>query len=162
MKKHSGNNFIPILAALLLFALFSVCVLSVLLGGAGVYRRLTQRDAHSYESYTGGQFLAVKLRQTALAEQVKPAQFGDGDALELYRQIDGDTYITRLYCHDGWLMELFTLTSGEFEPQDGERILPAEQLQVEQEQDLLRLTLTCADGTKTTRCFSLETGEVRP
>lgn len=162
MKKHSGNNSIPVLAALFLFALFSVCVLSVLLGGAGVYRHLTQRDARSYEDYTVGQFLTVKLRQTAQAEQVKSARFGESDALELHQSIDGTPYITRLYCHDGWLMELFTVAADGFEPQDGERIVPARKLQVEQEQSFLRLTITCADGSETVRCFSLETGEVAP
>ena len=38
---------------LLLFCVFAVCVLSVLLTGAGAYRRLTERDRVSYDRQIG-------------------------------------------------------------------------------------------------------------
>ena len=40
------------LLALLLFGLFSVCVLAVLLTGADAYRRLTRRDRLAFDSRT--------------------------------------------------------------------------------------------------------------
>ena len=44
MKQRTVKHNIDGLAALLLFGIFAACVLSVLLSGAGAYRRLTQRD----------------------------------------------------------------------------------------------------------------------
>ena len=53
------------LLALLLFGLFSVCVLAVLLTGADAYRRLTQRDRLAFDSRTCTQYVAGSGRATA-------------------------------------------------------------------------------------------------
>ena len=44
MKKRPIRHQIDGLIALLLFGVFSVCILAVLLTGADAYRRLTDRD----------------------------------------------------------------------------------------------------------------------
>ena len=70
MKQQKTQQSISALAALLMFGVFAVGILSVLLGGADSYRRLTQRDRVSYDERTCAQYMATKLRQAPSPESV--------------------------------------------------------------------------------------------
>jgi len=137
MKKSSVSG----LAALLVFAVFAVCLAGVLLTGAKSYSSLTDRGGESYEKSTALQFFAAKIRQSPSGSAVSISDFGGTDALLIRENIDGQAYSTLIYCHDGWLMELFTAEGGDFAPEDGEKILPAESLSLSLEDDLLRIEL---------------------
>lgn len=142
-KDHSLNG----LLVLLLFGIFAACVLSVLLMGADAYQRLTERDRESYESRTVAQYIATRVRQADRSGGISAGAFGGSDALELWETIDGEAYVTRVYCHDGWLRELFTDASGDFAPEDGEPVLEAESLSVSLSgAGLLTVEITSADG----------------
>lgn len=142
-KDHSLNG----LLALLLFGIFAACVLSVLLMGADAYQRLTERDRESYESRTVAQYIATRVRQADRSGGISAGAFGGSDALELWETIDSEAYVTRVYCHDGWLRELFTDASGDFAPEDGEPVLEAESLSVSLSgAGLLTVEITSADG----------------
>ncbi len=147
MKNFLKKGSISGLAALLLFCVFAIGILSVLLSGAGAYRRLTLRDSRSYDSRTCAQYVATKLRQAPGPESVELAPFGEGDALYIYQEIGGELYLTRIYCHEGWLMELFTAAETEMEPQDGEKILQAQSMALRLEQDLLGLSIVDGSGS---------------
>lgn len=141
--KHK-KTLLPALAALLLLAVFATGVLGTLLGGAGIYRRLTLRDRASYDSRTCLQYIATRVRQAP--SQVRTAVFGDGDALVISETVEHETYLTRVYCHDGWLMELFAAEDGDFSPEDGEKLLPAQGIALELDNGLLKVMLTDAAG----------------
>ena len=142
-KDHSLNG----LLALLLFGIFAACVLSVLLMGADAYQRLTERDRESYESRTVAQYIATRVRQADRSGGISAGAFGGSDALELWERVDGEDYLTRVYCYDGWLRELFTDASGDFAPEDGEPVLEAESLSVSLSgAGLLTVEITSADG----------------
>ena len=140
--KHK-KTLLPALAALLLLAVFATGVLGTLLGGAGIYRRLTLRDRASYDSRTCLQYIATRVRQAP--SQVRTAVFGDGDALVISETVEHETYLTRVYCHDGWLMELFTISNGVFAPEDGEKILPLQKLTLSLDGSLISVSLTDSD-----------------
>lgn len=133
MKQH--KNLLSGAAALLVLAVFAVGILGTLLGGAGIYRRLTRRDQLAYNSRTLVQYVATRVRQAPGAVTV--ADFGGCDALVIPQQVGEETYITRVYCFDGWMMELFSSENGVFDPQDGEKLLPAQGLELEMEAGLL-------------------------
>lgn len=135
-----SRQSISSLAAFFLLGVFAVCLLFSLLGGAGIYRRLTERDQIAHNSRTGIQYLATKVQQAPAAVQL--TAFGDGDALVVEETIDGVRYLTRIYCYDGYLMELFSAAEGDFSPQDGEKLLEADSLQLTKEGRLLTVTLT--------------------
>lgn len=160
MKNNNMERSVSTLAALLMFALFAVGILSVLLSGAGVYQRLTQRDKLSYDSRTCTQYIATKLRQVPSPGAVAVAEFGDGDALVIRETIGQEAYLTRIYCHDGWLMELFTGTGGGFAPEDGEKILPLHSFSVNRNGSLVELSLTGEDGTVWDLTVSVRGSEV--
>ena len=63
MREQNTKLHMSALLPLGVFALFAVCVLSVLLTGAKVYKGLAQRDQDSYQRRTGAQYLATRVRQ---------------------------------------------------------------------------------------------------
>lgn len=154
-KDHSLNG----LLALLLFGVFAACVLSVLLMGADAYQRLTERDRASYDRRTAAQYIATRVRQADRAGGVTAGTFGGTDALELWETAEGGTYVTRVYCYDGWLRELFTDASGDFSPEDGEKVLEADALTVTlSSSGLLTAEITAADGTVQQVVLTLRSG----
>ena len=118
------------LLALLLLGVFGVCVLSVLLTGAGAYRGLAERDREAYSWRTAAQYLTTKVRQSDQWNGVTVEDFGGRDALALTEEIDGEVYVTRVYCDDGYIRELFAAADAEMAPKDGEKIIEAYDLKL--------------------------------
>ena len=150
MREKQVKHHIDGLVALLLFGVFAACVLVVLLTGADAYRRLTERDQAAYERRTGVQYIATHAGGVAVED------FGGTDALILGAD---ETYAARVYCYDGWLMELYCLAEEPMEPQDGQKIMEARALELSLEDGLLEASLTAADGTEDTLRLSLRSGE---
>lgn len=148
------------LAALLLFGVFAVCILSVLLTGASAYKRLAARNDGSYDIRTCTQYIATKIHRAQFADAVSVEDFDGANCLVLKEIIDGDTYLTRIYSYNGWLYELFCPEDGEFTPADGEKILEVNHLEFSiQEGDLLRLTVDDADGFPVVMYLTTHSGE---
>ena len=63
--KHSAGAIAP----LLLFAVFTVCILSVLLTGADVLKTISKRDQESFRQRTCAQYLTTRIRQSDLSPQ---------------------------------------------------------------------------------------------
>ncbi|MBQ2785966.1 MAG: DUF4860 domain-containing protein [Oscillospiraceae bacterium] len=162
MKDYKSERSVSTVAALLLLAVFAVGILGVLLGGAQSYRYLTQRDAAAYDSRTCTQYLVTKLRQAPQCNGVQVVPFGDGSALLIPETVDGEDYVTRIYCHAGWLMELYSVADGEFSPEDGEKILPASDLTITRQQDLLLIGITDANDQVLQMKISLRGWEELP
>lgn len=158
----SANQKSSFLWVLLISAVFAVCILAVLLGGVQTYQRLALRSSLAYDSRTCTQYLATRVRQASWGDAVSAASFGDGDALVIEQEIGGVTYLTRVYCHDGWLMELFTGDTGDFSPEDGEQILPMEDMDLVSEDGLMTIILTDSGGQTRRLQLQLRGGEARP
>jgi len=136
MKEHRYQ--ITDVLALLTLTVFALCVLLVLLTGASVYRDLVSREEASYTRRTALQYLTTRVRQ---AESVKAGDFDGCQALILEDTIDGETYTTRVYCHDGWLRELYSVAGAKLSPENGEALLEADSLTVSLDDRLLTVTL---------------------
>lgn len=156
MKKRTIQHHMDALAALLLFGVFAVCVLSVLLTGARAYRRLTQRDQTAYERRICTQYIATRVRQADSAGRVTVEDFDGVPALTL---VDDAGYVTRVYCYDGYLMELYTAADAGLTPEAGERLLEAGNLALSLEDGLLEVIVTSPEGIEDTLYLSLRSGE---
>lgn len=159
MKNFFKNGSLSGLVALLTFVLFAISILFVLLNGAGVYRRLTQRDQYSYDSRTCVQYVATKVRQAPTPDAISADTFGTVESLLISQDIDGAEFVTRIYCYDNWLMEIFTLADGDFLPEDGEKILPLSSLYVSKEGDIVSFALTDMEGNTQYLKMSVRGGE---
>ncbi len=120
MRKTTIKHNIDSLAALLLFAVFAASVLAVLLTGARAYRGITLRDQSAYNARTCVQYIAQRVRQSDSLYGVTVEDFGEGQALVLGA---GEEYITRIYCYNGYLMELYSQAGMDLGPEAGEKII---------------------------------------
>lgn len=148
MKNRDNKSYIEGLLVLVLFGIFAICILMVLLTGAGAYRRLVERQQEAYADRTVPQYIATKVRQADEAGAVCIGDFCGVESLELRETYDKDEYITRIYCYDGSLRELFSDVSSDFKPEDGEKILEAEQVDFILEGNCLQISVTIANGEK--------------
>lgn len=150
--------------ALVLFGVFAACVLMVLLTGADAYRRLTERDRAAFDDRTAAQYLATRVRQADTAGGVYTGDFDgeageEGDTLFLTEEIDGEVYLTRIYCCGGYVRELFSARDTELSPEDGEKVLEAASLSFARAgEDVLEARITNADGTQTRVVLTLRSG----
>lgn len=159
MRNFFKNRSLSGLVALLTFVLFAISILFVLLNGAGVYRRLTQRDQYSYDSRTCAQYVATKMRQAPSPTAVSADTFGMVDSLRISQDIEGLEFVTRIYCYENWLMEIFMLADGDFLPEDGEKILPLSSLSVSQDGNVFSFILTDTEGKTQQLTISVRGGD---
>ena len=143
----------------LLFAIFAVCIAVVLFTGADAYKRLVVRGQNAYGSRTVPQYLATKLRSSDAAGAVAVAGFGQTEALELRETINGEVFITRIYCHDGYVKELYCSEKNSYKPEDGEKIMEAESLRFWLEEGCLTIYITQKDGEMTEQKLMLRSAE---
>ena len=161
MKKHSNRHTLSSLAPILLFAVFTACVLIVLLTGANIYKNLLSRDQTTFDQRTIVQYLTTKVHQNDRENGISAGNFdigtsaNAGDTLFLCEEIEGRTFCTRIYCHDGYLRELFAEEGLFFSPSDGEKILPATDLAFELENNILHINITFEDQTTESLLFQL-------
>lgn len=150
------------LLVLVVFTLFSLCILGVLLTGAKSYEALVRRGGESYVYRTAAQYLSTRVRQADQMDAISVEDFGGQTALVLRQEIHGETYLTRIYCHNGSLRELFTAETGTFSPEDGERLLALSALSFEKTENTLSAHVTMADGREQTLHWYLHAGGVQP
>ena len=146
MKTEGNKGKVDNLLALLLFGVFAICILSVLLTGANVYRRLSAQDQLSYDQRTAAQYLTTRVHQADRMGDVVIRRFEEQDTLVFVEEIEGGTYETLVYCYDGYLRELFVAAGGTFAPADGEKVLEAQGLSIRQKGQMLDMELTGLSG----------------
>jgi len=147
MKNEQKQSRLPGLMALLVFALFAVCILLVLLTGGESYRKLTARGAEGFDNRTVCQYLVTRVHQADREDAISLEDFGGVDALVIREELEGKTYLTRIYCYEGGLWELFTPATGEFSPQDGDRLLDTASLDLQLEDGMLLAQIGLNDGS---------------
>ena len=155
MKQKTSSRHMDTLMVLVLFGIFAVCILSVLLTGAQVYQRLSLRDQNSFDRRTAAQYISTKVRQAENPEQVWAESFEGHPALVVADDYDGETYLTRIYCYDGYIRELFASELYDMLPSDGESVLPAQKMEITDEDGVLHVTVTDTDGNAIPLILSL-------
>ena len=143
MKK---NNLTGVLV-LLVFAVFMVSVLFVLLTGADVVQKLTDRDQKSYQQRTAVQYVTMRVRQADREDMVQVRKVEDRDVLVLAEMIEGYRYETLVYYADGYLWEMFSEAGLDLPLEFGEKILPAAGFLAEKQEDTLQMQIKLTDGS---------------
>jgi len=147
-------------ATFLMFCAFTACLLLVLASGAGAYRDIKQVGEERFSENTCLGYIATKVRHYDRTGAVRIGQIGETEALQLREVIDGEPYVTSLYCYDGHVMELFSQEGFEFLPQDGIAVLDVISLDFDMTADgLLRVSCTGTSGKATAVELSLRSGE---
>lgn len=129
---------------------------AVLLTGAGVYQRLTERDQAACSRRTFAQYIATRVRQADCLDGVSVEDFDGVPALTLWAE---DGYVTRVYWYDGYLMELYTDVSSRIPPAEGDRLMEAGGPGLSLADGMLTVDLTDAAGAQERLELSLRSGE---
>lgn len=157
MKK---NNVTGVLV-LLVFAVFMISILFVLLTGADVVQKLTDRDQRSYQQRTAVQYMTMRVHQADQEGMVEVRKVADQDVLVLAEMIEGCRYETLVYYDDGYLREMFCEAGLDLPLEFGEKILPAAGFFVQKQDDILNLQIDLADGSSQSVILHLRSeGEV--
>ena len=141
--KNNGHRKITELLALLVFGLFALCVAAVLLTGGRTYQTLTQRGSAASSQRVAVRYLTTRFQQAAT---VQVEDFCGLQALTGREELGGKTYLTRVYCHEGAVRELFAAEHAQVRPEDGEVVLEAEKLTFSMDGGLLTAEITHPDG----------------
>lgn len=157
-KERNGKLSVDGVLALVLFGVFSVCVLLVLLQGARSYERLTTRGQESYDERTAAQYIVTRIRQADACGCVSLGTIDGIQTLELAEVIDGENYTTRVYCYDGYIRELFCADRLSFSAQDGQSILPAKSLAFSIDGDLIAVNIVLENGEEVSFCAAIRSG----
>lgn len=154
---------------LLLFAVFSIAVVSVLALGASRYKNLVERDDDAYNRRIITSYVTAKIRGNDDGGAVVAGGFtkpgiDDGiETLHLFRMIDGERFDYRIYYYNGYIYELFTTADNEIEPEAGSAVMEAQGLSFEQEDKLIRISAVDAKGRQAAAAVTVRSsGEVAP
>lgn len=153
MNKRTKRMSIGTVAPLALFAVITVCIVAVLLTGANTYKSFTDRDSASYDHRTVSRYLTARMRQSDaegayfVGDFTSTAPQSEGDTFFFCETFGDETYHTRIYCHDGYLCELFALAGEPFEPEDGEKIIKAQSLHFTVNEGTVTVDIRYGDGT---------------
>ena len=141
--RNNGHRNITQLLALAVFGLFALCVAAVLLLGGKTYQNLTQRAEISSSWRTAVRYLTTRFQQ---APEVALEDFCGLQALTVREEIGGKVYLTRVYCYESTVRELFSGANAQVSPGDGEIVLEAESLTFSWEGQLLTVEIVHPDG----------------
>lgn len=158
MNKGLNKHGVSSVAVLLVMSIFAVCVLMVLLTGAGSYKRLAQRDLRVYEWRTDIQYITQKIRQSDSASAVWVAPFDDKtniNTLFLAETIKDRVYITRIYYYNGYIYELYSDEQAEMKPLDGNQIMQIKDVSFSCENGKINIKMTLDDNTQLTQTLAL-------
>lgn len=136
-RERTGTHHIDVLAALLLLCAFAMCILSVLMAGTRSYRSLTARDQAVFARTSRTLYISTRIHRAESRaavsfgnEETADAAAGTIDTIRLSETIGGEEYVTRIYCYDGWIRELFSRADLRFDPRAGEKVSEAISMEV--------------------------------
>ena len=152
-------------AVLALCGLFAVLAVGLAVLSSGVYRSAVSASDGNSARRTALSYLVNQVRRADRTGGVAVGAFGDGDAVALTETVEGDDYVTILYCLDGQLMELYAEAGSGLTPADGLAVLPLADLSVETDGALITFTVTAPNGAEASasvspRCGFEEVGEL--
>lgn len=129
-----------------LLAAFAVLSLFVVLVGARSYRAINASADWAFISRTGMSYLLGKVRGADAADQLEILNEAGVSVLALGQQIEGERYLTYIYCDGDEVREYFARADLAFSPDYGEKIFGASSLYFEKTGSLLQIEIVDADG----------------
>lgn len=165
MNDKNKKSNLSSLAPLLLFVVFTTCVLMVLLTGADVYQKFTKRNQTSFDQRTTIQYLTTRFRQSDTADAYFISDFdsdspqSEGDTFFFCETYKERTFFTRIYHHDGYLYELFSEKGIPLEPTAGEKIVAVNDIRFSSEGSLLTIYIEHPNGETDTISLHMRSGK---
>ena len=138
-----------------LLGLFAVMSTLMVLLGAQMYRNTVDHSAENNKGRVLGAYVRSMIRAEDGADDVAVEEFDGTKVLALNESIEGENYVTWLYCYEGQLYEQYTSAGHDFEPQSGSAICPAQSFEPKISDGLLTVDMTDGAGQPCTVCVGL-------
>lgn len=148
-KQRTVSHSMQGVFVFVLLGLFAVMSTLMVLLGAQMYRNTVEHADRNNEDRVMAAYVRSMVRAEDADSAVGVEQQGDITALALREELDGERYVTWLYCYDGSLYEQFT-SSDDFEPESGTAICPATRFEPRLEGGLLTVVMTDGSGQDST------------
>lgn len=143
--------------SLALFVLMLGCVLALTMFGARVYRALTDSQARNQTARASLTYVAARLHAADERNGVRIEHGAQGDVLILGEELDNTGYETRIYLHEGMLLEDYCAVGSESDPDFAQRVAQTDSFTITVEGNLI--SVTTGEGTV---CVCLHSGEGEP
>ncbi len=152
-KKHVIDT-VFVICLMLLFLLSALTIIAI---GASIYKKNVAQTNDNYAQRVSIAYVTEKVRQSDSSGAIFVRELFGQNVLVFQQEVNGDLYNTYIYCHEGYLMELFARDDLEsFYPQTGQKILKINSFMIEKaSDDLLRATITEEDGIEETVYISI-------
>ncbi len=154
----SKSRLLETLPNFLLFFLFACCMFFVLLSGAKLYKNVSGVMNEQFSVHTCVSYVTAKVRHYDTKDAVSIGKIGEEEALLLKEEINGEMYLTYLYCYEGKLMELFCSADMSVLPSDGQTLMPLDELTLSMDDKLLSFSCE-VDGTDANASVYLQSGK---
>jgi len=129
-----------------LLGLFAVMSTLMVLLGAQMYRNTVDRSTANNEDRVLSAYVRSMIRAEDTSGAMEIGEYDGVKALAMREDLDGEAYVTWLYCYEGQMYEWFTSDDGEFRPESGTAICPAQRFEPSLDNGLLTVNLVNAKG----------------
>lgn len=131
--------------AMLLFALLAIALFLALAGGTTAYQRIVSDDVAARTLRAGTSLIANTVRAVDAADAVETGEGPEGRALVLAEHLDSGTFETRLYLHDGWVVQEYAPAGAAYDPDGAVRMVASETFWFEATPTALRIHCDAGD-----------------
>ncbi len=153
IRKDSKRFVVDILFVLTLFSVFAISMVFLLATGSNVYKNIVNNIGVNYDERTSEAYIINKLRQGDVGGNIKIGKFHDLNAVIIEEEVDNIIFSTYLYYDDGFIKELYTRQSLDFDPDLGDNIIPAKGFSMEQISDTLYSFTILTENGKEEKLF---------
>ena len=143
MRETNSKNYVSGLLTLMVFAVFAACIVFTLLTGAGIYKRIGERDNQSGSARTILQYITTRVRGAESPDAVSVETLNGKSVLSLRETVGEKEYRFFIYlADDGYMKELYAAADSKFYDGSGESLVQADELQFSLNNGLLSAEVT--------------------
>ena len=144
-KRMAMGEFAPAnVFAMLLFGVLAIALFLALAGGTTAYERIADDDQAARDMRMGTSLIANTVRAVDAADAVTVGEGPEGRALVLVEHLDSGTFETRLYLHDGWIVEEYAVAGSPYDPAGAVQVAASETFSFEVRPNAVRID--CDEG----------------
>lgn len=133
--------------AILLFAVFALALFVALIGASSAYQRIADDSQAANAKRLNTSLLSNIVHAADSADAVSAMEGPEGDVLVLAEHLDSGTYETRLYLHEGWVVQEYALSDAPLSPKTATRLAESQTFSFTAEPRLVRIW--CDEGETT-------------
>ena len=158
-KRRTVQHSMQGVFVFVLLGLFAVMSTLMVLLGAQMYRNTVDRSTANNEDRVLSAYVRSMIRAEDTRDAMAVGEYDGVKTLAMREDLDGEPYVTWLYCYDGQMYEYFTSDDGTFNPESGTAICPAQRFEPSLENGLLTVDMINGKGEPETVRVALRCGQ---